>query len=291
MLSVVIPSYKDPYLQRTIDSLLESAEGEIEVIPVLDGYVEELKEDSRVKAILLEKNRGMRGATNAGIEAAKGEFLMKSDSHCAYGKGFDKGLIGEPHWLTIPRRYSLDEINWTKDEDRPIKDYHYYTFPALTNRYGHGMYSLDWPQRGKQRAEHVIDDTMTFQGSCWFANREYFMEHIGFLDDRREAYGSFAVEQLEVGLKYWLGGGEVKVNKGVWYAHLHKMPRHYKAGMFHKTYKTNKHTMASNVWSAKHWMNDEEPNMIHKLDWLVEKFWPIPCWPENWKEVWKSYNL
>ena len=290
MLSVIIPSFKDPFLQNTIDSLLENAEGGIEVIPVLDGYVEELKEDSRVRVIVLEKNRGMRGATNTGLKAAKGEFIMKCDSHCAFGKGFDKILIGEPNWLTIPRRYSLDEVSWTKDESRPVRDYHYYTFP-VPNKYGYGMYSLEWPQMARERAEYEIDDTMTFQGSCWFANRRYFMEHVGLLDGRREAYGSFAVEQLEIGMKYWLGGGEVKVNKGAWYAHLHKMKRHYNAGIYHKTYKNNKHTVASNIWSAKHWMNNEEPNMIHKTEWLVEKFWPLPHWPENWKEVWKSYNL
>jgi len=289
VLDVIIPSFKDPYLQRTIDSILGSAEGEIEVIPVLDGYMEELKEDSRVKPIYLKTNHGMRGATNEGLKVAKGEFIMKSDSHCAFGEGFDKVLIGEPHWLTIPRRYSLDEDNWTKDMKRPIYDYHYYSFP-VPNKYGAGMFSLDWPQRAREREKYGVDDTMTFQGSCWFANREYFMEHVGLLDDRRETYGSFAVEQLEIGLKYWLSGGEVKVNKGAWYAHLHKMKRHYKAGIFHKTYKTGHHTVASNVWSAKHWMNNEEPNMVHKLEWLVEKFWPLPHWKEDWREIWASYN-
>jgi len=289
MLSVIIPSYKDPYLQRTIDSILSASAGEIEVIPVLDGYIDELKKDSRVKPIYLKTNHGMRGATNEGLKAAKGEFIMKSDSHCVYGEGFDKTLIGEPHWLTIPRRYSVDEDNWDRDLKRPVRDYHYYSFPR-PGKYGAGMFSLEWPQRARRRAKYTIDDTMTFQGSCWFANREYFMEHVGLLDDRRETYGSFAVEQLEIGLKYWLGGGEVKVNKKAWYAHLHKMRRHYDKGIFHKTYKTGHHTVAGNVWSAKHWMNNEEPNMIHKLEWLVEKFWPLPHWPENWREVWKNSN-
>ena len=38
MLSVIIPSRNNEYLQRTIDDLLEKAEGEIEIIVVLDGY-------------------------------------------------------------------------------------------------------------------------------------------------------------------------------------------------------------------------------------------------------------
>ena len=37
MLSIIIPSYKDPLLQRTIDDILENAQGDIEIIAVLDG--------------------------------------------------------------------------------------------------------------------------------------------------------------------------------------------------------------------------------------------------------------
>lgn len=62
MVSVIIPSYKDQYLPKTIDSLLENARGEIEVIVVLDGYWTKLKDDSRVRIVHLGKNRGMRGA-------------------------------------------------------------------------------------------------------------------------------------------------------------------------------------------------------------------------------------
>jgi len=28
-------------------------------------------------------------------------------------------------------------------------------------------------------------------------------------------------------------------------------------------------------------MNNEEPGMTHKMEWLVEKFWPVPTWPED----------
>jgi hypothetical protein len=37
-LSIVIPSRCDEFLQKTIDCLLEKAEGEVEIIVVLDGY-------------------------------------------------------------------------------------------------------------------------------------------------------------------------------------------------------------------------------------------------------------
>jgi hypothetical protein len=126
---------------------------------------------------------------------------------------------------------------------------------------------------------------MTFQGSCWFANKKYFKNRVGFLDDSNKTYGTFVDEPQEIGLKYWLGGGEIKVIKKTWYAHLFKRPRHYKQGLFARDYKINSDAVRARTWSAKHWMNNKEPNMIHPLSWLVEKFWPVPTWPED-TELW-----
>lgn len=108
MLSIIIPSYKDPLLHRTIDSLLENAEKEIEIIAVLDGYWTTVKHDSRVKVVHLGKNRGMREAINAGVSIAKGDFLMRTDEHCMFGKGYDRILTEscQPNWIITARRYN-----------------------------------------------------------------------------------------------------------------------------------------------------------------------------------------
>jgi len=58
MLSVIIPSYKDPLIKNTVESLLENAEGELEVNVVLDGYwlkPEYIVQDERVNYIHLGK--------------------------------------------------------------------------------------------------------------------------------------------------------------------------------------------------------------------------------------------
>src|SRR3989344_2259379 len=96
-LSVVIPSYKDPLLQKTIDSLLINSElgKELEIIAVLDGYwpAPQLRDGPRVKILHLGSNRGMRGAINAGVAIAQGEYLMRADEHCSFAKGFDKEIV------------------------------------------------------------------------------------------------------------------------------------------------------------------------------------------------------
>ncbi|MFA5036105.1 MAG: glycosyltransferase family 2 protein [Candidatus Izemoplasmatales bacterium] len=288
-LSIVLPAYREPHLNKTIKSILDNATGEIEIIPVIDGYLPEepFIDDPRVKPILLGENKGMRGAMNAGFEQATGKYLMKLDSHCIVDKGFDEILIEDckDNWLLVPRRYSLDEKTWTRSETRPIFDYHYLSFPGTNDlTYGYSLQVVAW-QRKVSLPE--IDDIMTFQGSCWFANRDYFMKHVGYLDDRLETYGTFAQDQQEIGLKYWLGGGEVKVDKRTWYAHLSKRGHHYASGAFSRKHKKDQAMFNGNEWGTKHWMNNEEPNM-KPFEWWVSKFSPIPTWPDNWKEVWGS---
>lgn len=285
MVSIIIPAFREPFLQKTIDSLLENALGEIEILVVLDGWDPEvpIRADKRVEILQLGKHLGMRAAINTGISKAKGKFIMKCDAHCAFDKGFDIVLSENcaADWLVIPRRYSLNDVHWERDLSRPIRDYHFLTFPTPNGIYGITISNADWLGMTKQRKnpKYDIDDTMIFQGSCWMANRRYFLKRVGTLDDRPEAYSPFGGEPMEIGLKYWLGGGQIKVIKKTWYAHLSKRSSHYQAGLFSKRYKLKQGQ--SRTWAAKHWMENQEPGMIHPFSWLIEKFWPVPTWPED----------
>src|SRR3990167_10131090 len=94
ILSVVIPSYKDPYITKTIDSLLVNSKlgDQLEIIAIFDGYwpTFEIREDDRVRYIHLGKNRGMRGAINAGVTVSRGEYIMRVDEHIMVCPGYDK---------------------------------------------------------------------------------------------------------------------------------------------------------------------------------------------------------
>jgi len=286
MLSIIIPAYREPYLNKTIDSLLKNAVGEIEILPVIDGYTptEPVRVDPRVKPIIVKKNAGMRAAENLGISKAIGEYILQCDAHCVFAKGYDKVLIEdcEDNWLMIPSRYFLDEKNWDRIGGRHPSNYHYLSFPLETS-YGLGMWVSEWQDRREERKEYDIDDDMTMQESCWFANKKYFMEHIWPLDDRPETYGSFVAANLEIGLKYWLGGGAVKINKRTWYAHLDKRGHHYMKRMFSRRHKKDEYVVKCFTWATKHWINDREPNMIHPFSWLIEKFNP-PGWEGDWEK-------
>lgn len=294
MLSILVPAYHEPYLGKTLESILNNAVGEIELIPILDGWIpkENLPKDNRIKPLVITKNGGKRLALNAGIEKANGEFIMQIDAHCIVDKGFDELLTKniQDNWLVVPRRYSINPTTWDRDMDRPMVDYHYLSFPVLSG-WGFGMYARQWdvPTRDKVDEKYNIDDVLTIQGSAWVANRKYLTKYVYPFDN--ESYGPLAQDQQEIALKYWLGHGEIKVNKNTWYAHLSKRWYHYSEGLFSRKHKKDKRYIAGNTWGTWHWLNNKEPNMNHPFSWLIEKFSPVPEWNGNWqKEIEKLRN-
>lgn len=281
-LSIILPAYDEPFLNKTLESLIEATSEGTEILPIIDGYDPgELTSHPRVRPIINEKNLGMRGSINRGIEESNGEYVMKMDAHCWACEDFDKRMLeyaGKDH-LLVPRKRSLDEDTWHINKKRPIVDYHYLNFPTLLH---HGWYMGPISYRGPADKKRPIDETMTFQGSCWMANKEYLMENIYPMDEGK--YGSFYHEHLEVGFKYWYSGGTVKVNKSAQYAHLSKRRHHYKKGMFSRRYKKNRHAAHVHNFVIKHWAGNEESGAKRSFEWMVERFWPLPGWPEDWRE-------
>lgn len=263
-LSVIIPSYKDPLLHKTIDSLLDNSElgSEMEIIPVLDGYTptNPIKSDPRVKVLNLEQNRGMRNAINSGVNASKGEYLMKCDEHCMFDKGFDVKLLAdiEDNWVVIPRRYKLDTDRWIicEDDKEPVD------YDKLVTDNPDKIGGMVWKRRTKERKDILLDETMVFQGSCWVMSRKHW-NFLGGLQEK--GYGTFAQEALEIALKTWLGGGRVIVNKKTWYAHKHR-----KFGRISPV--ASVEIKAGNAYSMDFWLNNRWDKRIHDLDWLMKRF-------------------
>ena len=219
-LSVVIPSWKDPLLIKTIDSILATSElgDQLEIIAVLDGYWSDfnLLQDPRVRYVHLGKNRGMRGAINAGVAVARGEFIMRTDEHCMFAPGFDKAMTDacRPNWIMTARRFFLDPIEW-EVMDLPPVDYEKLVIQGDIKFSGQR-----WPERDRKRRHKVIDKTMAMQGSCWVMPRKWWQEVIGEL--QTEGYGPLYQDSTEMILKTWQAGGEMMLHKGTWFAHKHR---------------------------------------------------------------------
>jgi hypothetical protein len=233
-LSVVIPSYFDPLLHKTIDSLLENSQlgDQLEIIPVLDGYWGEkpIIDDPRVKVIHLGKNRGMRGAINAGISIARGEFFMRLDEHVKFGKGYDKILTDtcKENEVMTARRFFLNPEKWEIMEDKGYVDYEKLTIQNVDVgvRKFHGK---PWKERTEKRKNIIVDESEALQGSMWIANREFWLKTCGEL--QTFGYGSLIQDSVEVTMKYWQAGGRLMVNKNTYFAHKHSsFPRTHNSG-------------------------------------------------------------
>jgi glycosyltransferase involved in cell wall biosynthesis len=267
MVSVVIPSRNEPYLRQTCEDLIRNARGPIEVIVILDGYWPDPKDIVKdVIYIHNENPRGMRDGINSGVAIAKGEFILKSDAHCMFSESWDLDLKTpyQENQVVVPRRYPLDPEKWAIEERSDNK------YPVDYMYLSQELHGEPWPEKREERRNVMIDDLMSAQGSCWFMSKKYY-EFLELLDE--EKYGTFFSEFQEIGLKAWLSGGEVKVNKYAWYAHWHK-PKDVGRGYSLAKGEKEKATAEVEKWRVgSGWIKQTKP-----LSWLIQKFGPVPGW-------------
>lgn len=291
-LAIVIPSKTERFLTPTIRDVLARARGDIKVYPVLDGYglpVDEYIADERVYYIHLDATpyAKKRHAINMVANLAQCKYLMCLDAHCMLAEGFDIQLIHDhqPDWVQTPRRHRLDAENWCiqeQQDDRPPIDYEYFLFPFQppTNsprepKRGEFPMLRDfkWDARTRARWSIPIDQTMTFQGSCWFMEKAWY-ERCGFM--RIEGYTGWGAEAEELGLTTRLYGGDLIVNKNTWVAHLHKGSQYGR--MYHLPKESSE---GSNKYAYNLWVR--ERRAFFKT--VVDMFWPLPNWPSDWERI------
>jgi glycosyltransferase involved in cell wall biosynthesis len=271
LVSVIIPSRNEKYLDVTVRDLLVKADGPIEIIVILEGQpFPELIPG--VRYIFHQKPVGMKYSINEGVAQSTGKYIMKIDGHCIVAPGFDTQLKKDhqPNWIQIPRRYKLIESEWRPNFEEFI-DYEYWIFPPKYPTLS--LHGFKWRERATERKETLIDDTLTFQGSFWFMTREWW-DKCKFMTD--EGYNQLhAQEAAYLGTTTWLAGGRVVVNKNTWYCHLHSK-RGYAID--------NKNRNECYRYSYQHWVENNKEGFIK----LIEQFWPLPDWPQNWQaKLWK----
>lgn len=219
-LSVIIPSFKDPYLHTTIAGILANFETDFEIIPVIDGYELEtpLVEDSKVRPIFLPSQVGMREAINTGVRAARGKFIMRFDEHCMVCKGFDKRMtdVLEHNHIATARRYALDPVNWKVMDEVPVIDFERLIVTKDPKKFS----SYRWPERDKEFENVLYAETQAMQGSFWVMHKSWWQKVIGNL--QTEGYGPHYQDSTEMQFKTWQSGGKLMLNKNAWYAHKHR---------------------------------------------------------------------
>lgn len=255
-LSVIIPSYKDPLLNNTMQSILDNFETDYEIIPIIDGYdPPELVKHNRIKPIILKDNVGMREAINIGVKASVGEYLMRADEHIMFCKGYDKIItdsIKDNQIMSGIRRF-LDPVKWEIMEDMGQIVYEKLIIRQNPTKFT----AVNWRSRERERKDIMVDETMAMQGSNWFMARSWWDKVIKRLDS--EGYGTLYQDSTEMQFKTWNAGGQLMVNKNAWYAHKHRS--------FNRTHNyPGELSRKSWAYSLKMWEKDYE---VFRKKWKI----------------------
>lgn len=293
--SIIIPSRNEVamiegenVLQKTVKDIYQKATGDFEVIVGFDGPpYQDFPDYPNLRTVKLPDVVGIKTHINILAIIAKGKYLFKSDAHCMFAPGFDEVLQANmrDNWVVTPRFYVLSNNSWAWQDNRHY-DYFFLSCPFTDPRGFRFKAGGHWPQRTAEREdkpEYDIDETMQIHGSGWFIDRDFFLNKIGgYLT--KDPLGH-AQEPPYLGLKTWLGpwDGKVMVNKKTWYAHLHQDK--YKKGFA----LGSANEEATYRLYATYWMGNKWEDRVHDLSWLIEKFWPVPTWPENWKYPYKKW--
>lgn len=289
LVSIIIPVRGEQYqvtpgvsvLQRTVEDIFEKAIGEIEVIVVFDGPpYQDLPDYPNLIIIRNAQWAGTKVCLNQAVELASGYYIMKVDAHCMFAEGFDIVLQNpmEDNWVVMPRFYTLDVERWMW-QDEKYYDYFMLPWPFTHPRGVLFKAGTHWNDRRDERVHLLVDENLRNHGSCFFMARNYFITCLGGLDANNGA-GSWNGEDIEITMKTWLGSwnGKIMVNKNTWFAHMHRggqRPREF-GFSHHEAYESAR-------WSARYWMSNSWEQRTHDFEWLIEKFWPLPGWPDDWR--------
>lgn len=295
--SILIPTRGEEYqvfgrsiLQKTVEDIYEKATGKFEVIVAFDGPpYQELPNLPNLICLYLNW-AGTKVALNEAAKVADGKYIFKVDAHCMFAEGFDETLQAdiEDNWVVSPRFYVLNAEEW-KWQDNRFYDYFYLPCPLTDERGFRFKAGGHWLGRTKEKLDLDIDENMKLHGSGFFMSRDYYWNYLDGLDPHNGA-GSWNGEDIEVSLKTWLGPGNNKlmVNKKTWYAHMHRggqRPREYGVSW--------RDCEASTNWSARYWLGNKWDKRVKNIEWLVDKFSPVPTWPDDWKDrlaKWRASN-
>lgn len=195
MISVILPVRNEPYLNKTIESLYETASN-IEVIVILDGALQPV--DKRAKVITYSEPQGRRVAINDAARIARGKHLFILDAHCLMSNDWVEKMVAasEPNAIVISSIQDIDPETW---KPRPgIYDYVY-----INERFVEKWW--------KRKSDKVVDETMGFTGCAWLIEKSYYWKLNGY----DESFGMYGGDGPEWSLKVWLNDGRLLIHKGV----------------------------------------------------------------------------
>jgi hypothetical protein len=236
---------------------------------------------------------------------SRAKYIMKMDAHCSTDDHFDVKLMQDmqPDWTLIPSMHRLHVFDWGCNEcgervyqgTKPKKcevcegtEFYMHIVweprtkfePTVSWRFDSSLHFQYWRKHKKrpevqEQAKTGLIETMSCIGCCFMMERERFWE----LDGMDEGHGSWGQFGTELACKSWLSGGKMMTSLKTWVAHLFRTGNFGRNGESSWPYPiTQRQIDAARKYSKNMWLNDNWPKAIHKLEWLVERFKPVPDW-------------
>jgi len=303
-LSIIIPARNEEFLQVTIDDILKNIRGDTEIFAMLDGYWPDkgIPQNPRVHVVHHAESIGQRACVNEGARLSEAKYIMKCDAHCAFDEGFDVKLMYdcEYDWTVIPRMYNLHAFDWKCqkcgyqvmqgpypkkcEKCDNIKDFKKVIIwqPKRNKRSDFARFDSDmkfqyWRDFEKRpESKGDIVDMMASVGACFFMHRQRFFD-LGGMDEGHGSWGQFGVE---VACKAWLSGGRHVVNKKTWFSHLFRTQQGF--GFPYDI--SGRQVAHARQYSQNLWKNNKWPKAKRDLQWLLDKFAPVPDWDVSTKK-------
>ncbi len=296
VLSLLIPARNEMWLKRTIEDILEHIESDTEILVGLDGsWADPVIEDHpRVTVLHTGEPIGQRAMTNRLAAISKAKYVMKMDAHCSFDQGFDRKMLEAfketgDNVTMVPVMKNLHAFDWVCEDGHrryqgpsgpckecgkeTIRDVIWYAKKSPNStayRFDKTLHFQYWGEyKGRQVGDLV--ETMSLQGSCFMLTREKYWE----LDICDENAGNWGHQGSEVALKTWLSGGRVICNRRTWYAHLFRT----QGGDFSFPWPAKeKEIEQTRQYFRDIFLEDRWPKATRTLQWLIDRFAPVPDW-------------
>lgn len=302
-ISFLIPARNEEFLVKTIDDILAHTGEESEIIVGLDGCwpPQPIQDNPRVKIFHVTEPIGQRAMQNQLARLSRARYVAKVDAHCAFDDDFGNKMLNffkevGDDTVAVPIMRNLHAFNWKcpdghtryqspsgpcKECGKPTeKDVVWFAKPRpestsyLFDKEPHFQYFNEYKRRPeyKEMVEKLgYNETMSLQGSFFMATRHNYWKY-ELCDEKAGSWGN---QGLEIACAAWLSGLKVICNHKTWYAHMFRT----QGGDFGFPYKIRD----KDVNKTKDYIKDKYWNMrnkkqINKVEWLVDKFAPVPGW-------------
>ncbi|MCK8073693.1 glycosyltransferase family 2 protein [Vibrio sp. 1CM23M] len=208
LVSVVIPTYNvSSYIKRCLDSVINQSYKNIEILVIddvgQDDSIDKVKsyDDERIEIITHEKNKGLAGARNTGIERAKGQFILFLDSDdyiddkliekCIYTQFLDDVDVVAFSSQHVDDNGNLFPVEWFEKYSGET-----HSSSNIKERNSHNIIAWDVAAWSKLiRLDFLKDNDITFQEEQryfedhYFSAKLYSMEaNFSYIDEKLHYY-------------------------------------------------------------------------------------------------------